>query len=66
MKKNLPQTSLPEFQHIDISRPRGAATWAAKFGCTQAELKRAVKKVGSTAGAVRAELGKRVPLADPP
>ena len=36
--------------------------WADKFGCTKKQLEQAVQKVGSVAGAVRAELGRKAPL----
>ena len=35
--------------------------WTKKFGCTNEQLKEAVKKVGTNPEAVRAELGLKVP-----
>ena len=37
--------------------------WIEKFGCTEKQLKAAVKKIGSHPPAIRAELGRRVPFA---
>ena len=48
--------------HVNVKEERAVSIWTAKFGCTKQQLEQAVKKVGSESGAVRAELGRRVPL----
>jgi len=45
-----------------ILKDRAVNIWTARFGCTKQQLEKAVRKVGSESGAVRAELGRRVPL----
>jgi hypothetical protein len=48
---------------INIEDDQNLCSWTEKFGCSKEQLKEAVKRVGSSPGPVRAELGRRVPLA---
>lgn len=43
---------------INIHESYEVRDWCKKFGCTEAELKAAVKAVGVSAAAVRKHLGK--------
>ncbi len=43
---------------IDVNEDYELRSWSKKFGVTQAELKKAVQKVGPSAIAVKKELGK--------
>jgi hypothetical protein len=45
-------------KRIDVHEDYELRSWSKKFGVTQAELKKAVKKVGTSAAAVKKELGK--------
>lgn len=47
---------------VNRDKDRAGRLWTEKFGVTKQQLEKAVKKVGSAPGAVRAELGRRVPL----
>jgi len=47
---------------VNIHEVHAVRLWTEKFGCTKQQLEQAVKKVGSASGAVRAELGRKVPL----
>jgi hypothetical protein len=41
---------------VDLAQDWEIAFWSREFACSEAELKKAVQAVGSTAGAVRAYL----------
>jgi hypothetical protein len=45
-------------KRIDVHERYELRSWSKKFGVTQAELKKTVQKVGTSAGAVKKELGK--------
>ena len=62
MRYNLPDRAKQNPNRVNINEDRAARRWTAKFGCTKQQLERAVKKVGPESGAVRAELGRRVPF----
>lgn len=47
---------------VNLEKDRAVRLWTGKFGVTKRQLEQAVKKVGSASGAVRAELGRKVPL----
>jgi hypothetical protein len=47
---------------VNIRKASAVRRWTDKFGCTKKQLEQAVDKVGTASGAVRAELGRRVPL----
>ena len=47
---------------VNPDDPRDVRYWTEKFGCTEEQLKKASRKVGPNWQAVRAELGRRVPL----
>ena len=49
--------------YVDIEDEHETKFWIEKFGCTVEQLRAAVKKVGPHFQAVRAELGRRVPMA---
>jgi hypothetical protein len=63
--RNLPSSETapdPDPTHLNIKDDREVRHWAEKFGCTVEQLKQAAKKVGSHIPAIRAELGRKVPL----
>ena len=62
MRNNLSDNEKQNTEQVNIGEDRDVSHWTAKFGCTRKQLEEAVKKVGSESGAVRAELGRRVPL----
>jgi hypothetical protein len=62
MTNNLSQGGEQNPKRVDIHEDLAVLLWTDKFGCTKQQLEQAVKKVGSASGAVRAELGLRVPL----
>ena len=62
MRKNLSKGDEQNPNRVNIHEDRAVSLWTAKFGCTKQQLEKAVKKVGSESGAVRAELGRRIPL----
>lgn len=45
-------------KHIDINDPAEVRNWCKSFNCTEAQLKAAVKAVGTSGAAVRKHLGK--------
>ncbi|MEP0367426.1 MAG: DUF3606 domain-containing protein [Cyclobacteriaceae bacterium] len=45
-------------KRIDINDPNEVRNWCKSFGCTEADLKAAVKAVGTSAQAVRKHLNK--------
>jgi hypothetical protein len=45
---------------INMSQEHEVRYWSQKFGCTEDELRNAVKAVGSTAAAVEKSLASRV------
>lgn len=62
MTKNLSPRREQQPTRVNIHEDRAVRLWTDKFGCTKQQLEQAVKKVGAASGAVRAELGRRVPL----
>jgi hypothetical protein len=48
----------PDNRRVDIHDPNELRNWSNALGCTQAELKRAVSAVGTSAEAVRKHLRK--------
>ena len=62
MTRNLSHGRKPRPTRVSIHEDRAVRLWTDKFGCTKEQLEQAVKKVGAEAGAVRAELGRKVPL----
>src|SRR5678809_556368 len=62
MKKNLSQSGEQEPDSVNIYKEGTLQLWTRKFGCTKEQLQQAVQRVGASPGAVRAELGRRVPL----
>ena len=62
MMKNLSDREEQNRNSVNIDKEGSVNRWITKFGCTKRQLEQAVKKVGSESGAVRAELGRRVPL----
>jgi len=62
MSDDLSDGGLKNLNRVNISEEGAVRFWTRKFGCTKQRLEKAVKKVGSKAGAVRAELGRKVPL----
>jgi hypothetical protein len=62
MTKNLSHAGKQNPNRVNIHEDRAVRVWTDKFGCTKQQLEQAVKKVGSASGAVRAELGRKVPL----
>jgi hypothetical protein len=49
-------------ERLNHNKDRAGRRWTRKFGCTKKQLRRAVEKVGTASGAVRAELSRSVPL----
>lgn len=45
-------------KRIDINDPAEVHNWCKSFGCTEPQLKAAVKAVGTSGAAVRKYLGK--------
>jgi len=62
MTNNLSHGGEQNPNRVNIHEDSAVLLWTDKFGCTKQQLETAVKKVGSESGAVRAELGRRVPL----
>ncbi len=62
MIDNLPYGAEYIPTRVNIRNASAVRRWTDKFGCSKKQLEQAVEKAGSTAGAVRAELGRRVPL----
>jgi hypothetical protein len=62
MTNNLSQGGEQNPNRVNIHEDLAVLLWTDKFGCTKQQLEQAVQKVGSASGAVRAELGRRVPL----
>ena len=55
----------PNPDHVDVESAHELHYWTEKFGCTKEQLKEAVKQVGQKAQAVRAQLGRKTPIALP-
>ncbi len=49
----------PDRRLISLTEPSEVRDWCKSFGCTELELKAAVKKVGHSADKVREALGKK-------
>jgi len=62
MKTNLSQSGEQGPDSVNIYKARTIQLWSRKFGCTKEQLQQAVQRVGASPGAVRAELGRKVPL----
>jgi hypothetical protein len=45
-------------KRIDINDPAEIRNWCSSFGCTEGQLKAAVKAVGTSGASVRTYLGK--------
>jgi hypothetical protein len=43
---------------IDVNAPTERAYWCQKFGCSETQLRNAVKMVGATPSKVRAQLAR--------
>lgn len=52
--KKIPQDA----SKISLTEPYEVSYWCTKFGCTESELKAAVKAVGHSVAAVKKYLGK--------
>ncbi len=52
--KKVPQDA----NRVNVNQAHEVKYWRAKFGCTEAELRAAVKAVGTSVAAVRKYLGK--------
>lgn len=48
----------PDNKRIDVNDPNEVRNWTKAIRCTEAELKNAVRAVGTSAAAVRRHLGK--------
>lgn len=48
--------ALPAGLHVDLDQDWEVQLWTRHFGCSEAELRRAVKAVGNLADEVRAHL----------
>jgi hypothetical protein len=62
MIDNLPYGAEYIPNRVNIRNASAIRRWTDKFGCSKKQLEQAVDKVGSTSGAVRAELGRQIPL----
>lgn len=58
MPDNKKNTGTPDNKRIDINDPNELRNWAKSLNVTQADIIRSVKKVGTSAAAVRKELKK--------
>lgn len=58
MTDNKDKRGSPDNKRIDVNDENEVRNWCKSFGCTPAELKAAVKAVGTSAAAVRAKLKK--------
>lgn len=45
-------------KRIDVNDPNEVRNWCKSFGCTETQLKAAVKVAGTSGDAVRKQLGK--------
>ena len=61
--KNHPSPRTPrDPDHVNLDDDHEVRYWSQTFGCTKEQLEEAVKKVGPRFQAVRAQLGRKVPL----
>ncbi len=44
---------------VNVNEPTDVAYWCEKFGCSQTQLRTAVKMVGTTPSKIRAHLAQR-------
>ena len=51
--------SAKDRSRVSVSQPSEVAFWCAKFGCSETQLRAAVKMVGVTVSKVRAHLAQR-------
>jgi hypothetical protein len=51
-------TNLKDRSRIDVNEATERAYWCQKFGCSETQLRNAVKMVGVTASKVRAQLAR--------
>lgn len=58
MSDNKELRGSPDNKRIDVNDPSEVRDWTKSLDCTPAELKQAVKEVGTSAGAVRKYLKK--------
>ena len=58
MSDNKKLTGSPDNKRIDINDPNEVRNWTKALDCTQAELKKAVQQVGTSAAAVKKQLAK--------
>jgi hypothetical protein len=58
MSDNKKLTGSPDNKRIDINDPNEVRNWTKSLNCTQAELKKAVQQVGTSAAAVKKQLKK--------
>jgi hypothetical protein len=49
----------PDRVRIDLREPQGVAYWTKELGCTEAQLRTAVKAVGPMVASVRNHLNRR-------
>lgn len=52
------KTGSPDNDLISLSEPYEVRAWCARYGCTEAELRAAVKKVGNSRKALDRHFGK--------
>ncbi|WP_294670038.1 DUF3606 domain-containing protein [uncultured Fluviicola sp.] len=58
MTDNKKNTGSPDNKRIDVKDPNELRNWAKSLNTTQTAIKNAVAKVGTSAAAVKKELGK--------
>lgn len=58
MSDNKDLKGSPDNKRIDINDPNEVRNWTKSIECTQDELKKAVKEVGTSAAAVKKYLNK--------
>lgn len=57
LRADSPDSGMPRAQdhwRVNLAEAWEVAFWSREFGCTEAELRKAVESAGSSAGAVRA------------
>ena len=62
MRKKASRRKARDPTPVKIEPARELEYWTEKFRCTEQQLQKAVKKVGSNFEAVRAELARKLPL----
>ena len=59
MKDDKKKVGKPDRRLISLTEPYEVRDWCKSFGCTEAELKAAVKRVGHSAEKVQEALSKK-------